>query len=113
LQTQYSEVETEFTDIHATKFIAKIYFLGEIKNQCKIWIGGLSTSDGISYSENRFNIDSDNSFNELISIEDDGFELKLKFSFSIMNPHKNKVFLNPSEAAETLWVRFSSPLERL
>ena len=98
LQTQYSEVETEFTDIHATKFIAKIYFLGEIKNQCKIWIGGLSTSDGISYSENRFNIDSDNSFNELISIEDDGFELKLKFSFSIMNPHKNKVFLNPSEA---------------
>lgn len=113
LQPQYIEVETDFTEIHATKFIAKIYFLGEVKNQCKIWIGGLSTSDGIGYSENWFNIDSDNSFNEMISIEDDGFELKLKFTLGFMSQHPNKAYLTPLDAAETLWIRFSSPLEHL
>ncbi len=112
LKTQYPEVETDFTEIHSTKFITKIYYRGDIKSQCKIWIGGLFGSDAIAYSENRFNIDSDNSYNEMVSIEDDGFDLKLRFSLNIMNLQQNKTYLKPSEAAEMLWLRFSAPLER-
>ena len=113
VKTQYSEVDTDFTEIHAAKFIAKIYYRGEVKNQCKIWIGGLSTSDGIAYSENRFSIDMDNPYNEIISIEDDGFDLKLRFTFNITAPRHEKTLLDSSEMAEVMWLRFSSPLERL
>lgn len=113
LETQYPEVETDFTEIHAQKFIAKIYLMGDIKSQCKIWVGGLAGSNGIAYSENRISIDTDNSFNELISIEDDGYELKLKFSIWTMYQHKDMGLVSQSEAAEILWKRFSSSLEHL
>lgn len=113
VQVQYPEVDTDFTEIHATKFIAKIYYRGDVRNQCKIWIGGLSASDGIAYSENRFNIDLDNSFNEIISVEDDGVNLKLRFTLCITVPRQNKALLSPTEAAEVIWLRFSAPLEHL
>ena len=106
LEIQYPDVETDFTEIHAQKFVAKIYFRGEIRNQCKIWIGGLTASDGIAYLENRFDIDTDNSFNELATVADDGFQLILRFMLGEMNLH------SPKEAAEILWRRFSSPLEQ-
>lgn len=111
LETQYSDVETDFTEIHAHKFIAKIYLMGDIKSQCKIWIGGLAGSNGIAYSESRISIDTDNSFNELISIEDDGYELKLKFSIWTMYQQKDIGLVSQSKAAEILWKRFSSSLE--
>jgi hypothetical protein len=107
LDTRYPDVETDFTEIHAQKFIAKIYLGGEIKNQCKIWIGGLSASDGIGYLENRFNVDIDNSLNELVTVVDDGFDLRLRFMLGDVS------LFSPEEAAERLWRRFSSPLERL
>jgi len=113
LETQYTDVETDFTEIHAQKFVAKIYLKGETKNQCKIWIGGLLSSNGIAYSENRISIDTDNSFNELISVEDDGFELKLRFSIGIMYQQQKMDLLGPLEAVEVLWRRFSFPLEQL
>jgi hypothetical protein len=112
IEQRYSQVKTDFTEIHATKFIAKIYVQGETKCQCKIWIGGLFSADSIAYSENRVNIDSDNAFNELVSVEDDGFETRLRFSMGVMTPGP-KVFHNPSEAAEALWKRFVTPLEYL
>jgi hypothetical protein len=112
LEAQYPDVDTDFTEIHAQKFIAKIYLNGKVKNQCKIWMGGLAASDGIAYSENRYNIETDNSFNELISVVDDGIELKLGFLIGDMYHQQKMDRLNPLEAAEALWRRFTSPLER-
>ena len=113
LKDQYTEVDTDLTEIHATKFIAKIYYQGDIKSQSKVWIDGFSSSDGIKYSENRFSIDSDNSFNELIVIEDDGLELKIKMMFGLIGQQPTKAPTTPLEAAEALWKRFSAPLTYL
>jgi hypothetical protein len=110
--TQLSpEVETDFTEIHAFEFIAKIYVQGENKNQCKVWIGGLAGSDDIGYSEGRSITSSNNSYNEIISIADDGFELKLKFTIGGVFGRTMKDYYTPEEAAEELWRRFSGPLE--
>ena len=112
LESQYTEVETDFAMIHAQKFIATIYLRGEIKNQCKIWISGMLGSGGIAYSEGRINIDTDNSYNELISVEDDGFDLKLRFMIGMMFQTQQLNLFDPSKAAELLWKRFSASLEQ-
>jgi len=44
LEKHYPEVETDFTEIHALKFAAKIYVNGEAQGQCKIWMGGIRLS---------------------------------------------------------------------
>ena len=113
LEQHYSEVETDFTEIHALEFTAKIYAQGEIKNQCRVWIGGLSGSDDIAYYEDRSLIASKNSYSEIISIEDNGFELKLKFTMGSIFGHTTKDYYAPEEAAEELWRRFSAKLEHL
>ena len=44
----------------------------EIKNRCKIWLGGLYRSDSIAYHEGESHIDSDSSMNDWLSVTDDG-----------------------------------------
>jgi len=112
LDSQYTEIDSDFTEVHRYNFIAKVYLRGETKCQSKIWIGGLSTSDGIAYSESRINMGHDNSFNELITIEDDGYKLYLSFSMGIMYQKNAKNLYDPQDAAELLWSRFVAPLER-
>ncbi len=111
LNVHYNEVDIEYVDVHALKFIAKLYVNGELRNQCKVWIGDLSSADSIGYSERGFDINNDNSYNDILSIENDGFQLYLKFlvghSFLQENPEK----LIPERAAEKLWERFSSSLQ--
>jgi TIR domain len=34
----YPEIETDFLEVNSIKFICKIYFRGDIKSQCKIWL---------------------------------------------------------------------------
>ena len=50
----YQEVETDFAEVHNFKFISTIYLNGEVSNKCKIWIGGLSSSDSIAYQAGQF-----------------------------------------------------------
>ncbi len=51
LSHQYQEVETDFAEVHNFKFLSTIYVRGEVANKCKIWIGGLSSSDSIAYQQ--------------------------------------------------------------
>ncbi|MBI1880883.1 MAG: toll/interleukin-1 receptor domain-containing protein [Chloroflexi bacterium] len=114
LDAHYQEVDTDFTEIHKEKFRCKIYVNGAIKNECLIRIGGLGRNDSIGYSEGRgnWNIMNDNSFNEIIDVMDDGFELYLRFSMGGVSSQQEMKHFGPEEAAETLWKRFSSSLER-
>ena len=73
--------------------------------------GGFSASDAIAYSEGCFNIDRDNSYNELITVEDNGFDMYLIFLIGGMHRRQEIERLSPELAAEELWKRFSSPLE--
>jgi TIR domain-containing protein len=109
-ESRYPEIETDFTEVHNQKFTCKIYMHGEAKQQCKIWVGGLSGQDSIAYSEGRSIVDNDNSYSEIINVGDDGFELHLNFSLGSAYTQQNTEKLNPNEAAEALWKRFTSPL---
>jgi hypothetical protein len=112
LSSQYQEVETDFAEVHNFKFLATIYVRGEVANRCKIWIGGLSSSDSITYQAGQFAIEGDNSFNDMLSVSDD--EQSLGFRPSGMwfgsQQHDREQLLTAEHAAEYLWQRFTDNL---
>jgi len=111
MKEKYSEVETDFIEIIKFKFICKIYIKGEIANQCKIWIGGL-TSDSIAYNENKFDINNDNSMNGLFTIETNDYEIGFKplIMFYIDNEFKDIELLNEDQLARLIWKKFLDPI---
>lgn len=112
LSNHYHEVETDFSGIHNFKFIATIYVRGEVANRCKIWIGGPSASDSIAYHTGQFSIDSDNSYNDILSVADDEQSLGFKPSgmwYSGQQSGRDEI-LTAEFAAEYLWRRFTENL---
>jgi hypothetical protein len=111
IQTQNNELHTDFEEITKYKFICKIYFNGDLKCQCKIWVGGMSSSQSISYSEGTKDPHQDNSLNESLTIESDGFLLYWKaLGMDIFSNNTLQDKAQASQAAEYLWVRFIRPL---
>lgn len=109
----YPGIKTDFTEIHNFKFIAKIYVNGAVKAQCKIWIGGISNSNSITYSLGDTNFSHDNSCNGMLSIEDSADELCFNLDFGGFNlPDSETKSLIPTKAAQLLWREFISNLER-
>jgi hypothetical protein len=112
LSSQYQEIETDFAEVHNFKFLATIYIRGEVANRCKIWIGGLSSSDSITYQAGQFAIEGDNSFNDMLSVADD--KQLLGFRPSGMwfgsQQHDYEQLLTAEHAAEYLWQRFTDNL---
>ena len=112
LSQQYQEVDTDFAEVHNFKFMATIYVRGEIGNKCKIWIGGMSSSDSIAYQSGQFAINGDNSINDMLSISDN----KQSLGFEPSNMwYGNRQFedgeiLSAENAAEYLWRRFTENL---
>ncbi len=115
IEAQYEEVETSFDDVSASKFLATIYLNGEVANRCKIWIGGLSSSDSIGYYAGRTIPDGDNSFSDILTVIDGSGALAMKPSGMWIGHTSSaeKSELSPEETAEYLWHRFVEPLERL
>jgi len=113
ISRQYQEVETDFVEVHNFKFLATIYLRGEVANKCKIWIGGLSSSDSIAYQSGQsVTIEGDNSFNDMLSVADD--EHSLGFSPSSMwivgRQNDREQLLTTERVAEYLWRRFTENL---
>lgn len=111
LSTSQPDIETTFRSVTNSKFVCEIYLNGELRGRCKIWIGGLSIlNDSLNYAEGRFNIETDNSYNESLCVEDDGFEMFLKpLMGSIYGNSQDR--LTPQQAAEYLWERLTQPLQ--
>lgn len=111
LNRQYQEVETDFAEVHNFKFIATIYVRGEVANKCKIWIGGLSSSDSIAYHAGQFAIEGDNSFSDMLSVADDKQSLGFRPSGMWYRNHSDREQLLTAEGAgEYLWRRFTEYL---
>ncbi len=108
MDEKYSEIETDFIEIHKFKFLCKIYINGELENQCKIWIGGLVSSDSIAYSEGKFDINNDNSMNDFFNIETNEYEIGFKLSniWYVDTEFKNIDLLNKDQLARYVWKRF-------
>jgi hypothetical protein len=111
LEKRNDRVETNFKRIKSTHFTAIIYINGESRSQCKIWQGGHSTIvGGIAYSTEITSID--NSYNEMLSVSDDGYSLFLKpFGLAFSNKIGQKENLSKQGAAEYLWSIFINPLQ--
>jgi len=109
LEASYKWIETDFSEIHNFKFVSKIYVNGEAKSQCKIWSGGISSSNSIAYHSGQVDINNDSSMNDWLSVDDNGHELGLKPSgLGFSKPSKfRKDLLNKEESAEYLWIRFT------
>jgi TIR domain len=76
LQERNKEVETNFRRIDANRFTATIYARGKEASKCSIWLGDRSSFlSGILYSTGSW---SNNSYNESLNIEDDGYNMYLK-----------------------------------
>ncbi len=112
LKSHYSEqVDVDFVEIHKFEFFAKIYANGSIRNQCRIWFGGFSDTNSIAYLEGRTIDNIGNSFNEVITIEDNGDQLKFKLLMNHIWGGGNNENFSPEQVAEALWRRFTKPLE--
>lgn len=112
LDRQYQEVENDFTEVHNFKFLCTIYVRGEVANRCKIWIGGLSSSDSIAYYEGQVSIDSDNSINDMLSVGDNEQVVGFKpssFGFG-RQEYSGKDILTAEQAAEYFWRRLTDRL---
>lgn len=112
LKEQYSNLDSELVEISNFKFVCSIYRNGGLLNKCKIWIGGPLSEDSIAYSEGSSGYENDSSFNDWLTVNDDGFKLRLTasgFSMNINNDKEGKL-LSSEEAAKYLWVRFTNRL---
>lgn len=112
LKEQYSNLDSDLVEISNFKFVCSIYQNGALLNKCKIWIGGPLSEDSIAYSEGSSGYENDSSFNDWLTVNDDGFKLGLTasgFSMNINNDKEGKL-LSSEEAAKYLWARFTNRL---
>ena len=107
-------IETDLHENTASDFVAEVFVNGKSKSRSRIRIGGLGQSDGISVSEGASHM-GDNAFNEMLSIADIPGKLCLRSVMGGFGPKPQGVDLqqmSSEEAADYLWRRFVSPLER-
>lgn len=101
LSIRNSIITTKFRRIDANHFTTIIYSNGQIASQCKINLGGESfLGSGIYYSANISS--NDNSFNDSISVSDDGYMLFLDGSGWSFNSNDCKN-LSQEGASEYFW----------
>lgn len=110
LEQENSGLETTVDRNASFEFRAEIYLHGQLKANCRIWIGGMMSENSISYSEGA-TAQMGNALNETLTIKN-GTEL----AFSAMGSSwhtPNDININAmsaEDAARYLWVRFFGPL---
>lgn len=106
-----SQIKTRFKRIDSTKFSVSVYEAGKRIAQCSVWYGGrLFGANGIAYSSSAES--EGNSYNESLSVEDDGFTLQLKpmgMQFGFFQSDGN---LSQQGAAEYFWSLLIRPLQK-
>ncbi|RUQ28518.1 MAG: toll/interleukin-1 receptor domain-containing protein [Candidatus Competibacteraceae bacterium] len=112
LESRNNVIKTKFKRIDANHFTATIYKNDKVASECKIWLGGRrSFSNGIAYSTNTSS--NDNSLNESMSVENDGYDLFLKpMGMSFIRQGENgRGLLSQQGAAEYFWEILINPLQ--
>jgi hypothetical protein len=113
LEARNPEVETDFRRIDKNHFTATVYIAGSERSRCKIWFGGRNSfPSGIAYSYGSSSV-NDNSFNESLSAEDDGYTLYLKaLGMPMQQQLRQNDKMSFEGAAEYFWGMFIQPLQR-
>lgn len=108
LQERNRGVETDYRRIDTNRFEARVSINGREKSRCGIWIGAFSRTDGLFFSFD--GVGSGNSYNESMSVDDDGNALFLRamgMAHFGQQPERELTF---EGAAEYFWSMF---IERL
>lgn len=102
LEKRTRGISTKFRRIDANHFTAAIYHNGATKSQCKIWLAAEHRFlGGIHYSCDPST--GDNSYNESLSVEDDGYSVFLKPMMGGMFGGDRDKLLSQEGGAERLW----------
>ncbi|MCK9418651.1 MAG: toll/interleukin-1 receptor domain-containing protein [Nitrospirae bacterium] len=111
LRSRNNDVESDFRRIDANHFVAAVYMNGSETSRCKIWLADRrSFPGGIAYSVG--NSPGDSSYNESISVDDDGYILFLKPLGMAFRGRVENEKMGFEGAAEYLWGMFIEPLQR-
>jgi hypothetical protein len=110
LETRTRGISTKFRRIDTNHFTAAIYHNGAVKSQCKIWLANRDRFSGnIHYSYDSSTMG--NSYNESLSVEDDGYSVLLKPMMGGMFGGNRDKLLSQEGAAEHLWEMLIRPLQ--
>lgn len=111
LSLRNPQIKTRFKRLSETSFAAFIYDSGERVAECSVYYGdGTLGSPGIAYSHSS-NVQK-NSFNELLSVVDNGYTLQLKpLGMQIIDNRRDDA-LSQQGAAEYYWSLFVRPLQQ-
>lgn len=109
MESHCEDIDTDLQEIHKTKFTATIYLKGETAERCKVWIANAGSGPSIGYYSGRWIWDSDTSFNDSLTVTDNGGILVLTTfgMWSGQPEYLQKEHLSPEEASEYLWRRFT------
>lgn len=107
LEQQNNAVGTRFRRIDSDHFSAAIYVQGEKKSSCRIWLDRGHLGD-IAYFAN--DSGSDNSYNEALRAENDGYTMWLRPSgLQIFSASRDR--LSAQEASEYFWAMLVGRLQ--
>jgi len=110
LDKRNPEVETRFVEVDRNHFTATAYIAGTKTTSCRIWLAGRGGfPNGIGYSND--DSGTGNSFNEALSVADDGQSLLLRPMIIAMRGRSGSELLTKHGAAEHLWAIFIQPLQ--
>lgn len=109
LTTRNPQLRTQFRRRDANSFEAVIYSDGKQASKCGIWLGGGSFMGGIAFSYS--GLGNGNSFNESMSVVDDGYSLGLKpFGMAFHFSGQRDAILTQEGSAEYFWGMLMQPL---
>jgi hypothetical protein len=104
LKERNDGIDTNFRRIDANHFTASAYRNGKELTRCKIWLGDRRGFGGIAYSTDLGH--GDNSYNESLSVENDGYSLFLKPMGMFFGHQEKNSMLTFEGGAEYLWAMF-------
>ncbi|MFH1671807.1 MAG: toll/interleukin-1 receptor domain-containing protein [Pseudomonadota bacterium] len=109
LKVRNRDVETDFRRIDASRFTATIYLKGKEASRCNIWLGdGSSFLSGILYSSGNWN---NNSYNESLNVEEDGYTMYLKAMGMQLHRQDREEKMTFEGGAEYYWSMFIEYLQ--
>jgi TIR domain len=114
LAVRHDGIDYELKQITSAKYVAEVFVDGKSRARCKFWIAGQLGGAGIAYSEVDFGSDTDNSYNEFLSLNREELALNPLMGAMVADQANglNLERLTAEDAAEFLWRRFASQLDR-
>ena len=110
LEVRNELIETDFKRIDGNTFTATIYENGSMRSECSVNLSNSFGGNGITYSSNKSS--RGNSFNNMLTVADDGTTLGWSTSMCFGLGQGNDSQLTEAGAAESFWGVLISPLQR-